>query len=132
MKWMLFFQTPYDTIKYITDELEDYTSLTYTKFMEHVYANINVKDSLNFRDEVDKFKTIFLDCETGDWSVKKRETNPADINFKNILKLNPELNQVEEVNKKSELETLIEARKATMEPYYDKRRKDNDYLNRYK
>lgn len=129
MNWIIFFQTPFNRIKYITNELEDETLLLYDEFLEFIFRTVKVKDSLNFKEAIDTFKTIYLDCITGEWQIKRREIDPKDLSFQNLLKLNP-MPEIES-NDKTELEYFVQNKKSTLNEYYIKRRKENDITTRY-
>jgi len=86
--WILFVQTPYnnDMIKYITSELDEATYLSYYKFLEYV-KQYPVLNFTLFKKELDSFQTIYLNCKTGEWEIKKPVIN-TDVSFDELSKLN--------------------------------------------
>lgn len=90
-------QTPYDTVKYINDELTDYTSTTYNKFLIMV-MNLNPIDPNKFKDSLDSFDTIYFDVETKGWHVEKYE-HPLNFTSQQMYEFNPSDEIIEEGKK---------------------------------
>lgn len=129
MIWIIFFQTPYNRVKYITNELEDETSLLYKEFFDFITTTVKIKDSLKFKEALDTFKTVYLDCITGEWEIKVRQIDSKELSFQNLLKLNP-IPEVE-ANSKTEMDFFIQNKTAKLNDYYMKRRNDNDITTKY-
>ena len=90
-QWILFFQTPYDNdmVKYITNELNEGTHLHYYKFLKYLRKNFVVDNFMELKKELNRFKTIYLDCQTGQWEIKQPEIN-MDVSFDDLAELNPD------------------------------------------
>jgi len=99
MKWIMGFQTPYNMVKFITNEDGSPQALSYYKFLDFV-AQFKIKNSIEFIGNIDKFQTILLNCETGEWEVQKPELKTGT--FSDMLKLNPGKQEIEEENKKKD------------------------------
>lgn len=112
MKWVLFFQTPHDRVKFMTDETyPDYTTLQYRKFCESIFK-YPIKDPGKVQEHIDTFHTIFLNLETGEW----HQEFPDKIDsFEELTKLNPTEDEKKEQEKmKDEREVILTKR------YFDK------------
>lgn len=86
MKWIMFYQTPYDRVKYISDESEDTSSLSYAKFLEFLIPILH-KNYLEIKDHLDSFHYIYLDMETCDFKqiIPQRDHS---ISFEELYELN--------------------------------------------
>jgi len=126
MKWILFYQTVNDRVKYMTDETyPDYTSSAYRKFNDSLKALI-IKDRTNLQLELDTFHTVYLDTETGDWKRYEQEEQPAT--FEELLKLNPSLDELDKQNKE-EKNKEVNLTKSYIDKMWDK--KKSDLYSRY-
>lgn len=88
--WILFFQTPFDTVKYMTRDMSTYSSMRYFKFLEFVMKSFVVKQSSDLRTELDKFSTIFLNCKTGEWKTIPHKEFKATFEELSKLNIDPE------------------------------------------
>lgn len=86
--WIIFYQTPYNTVKYITSELDSYRFLEYYKFLEFI-GKYKINNYFEFKDFLDKFKIIFLNLETGEWEEKR--VPKKDFTFDNLVAFNNEI-----------------------------------------
>lgn len=87
MKWILFYQTPYDRVNFITDDNQDRSSLSYRKFCDSL-LNYNISDRGKLQIEIDTFHTVFLNIETGLWHVENPD-RVEDPSFDDLVKANP-------------------------------------------
>ena len=85
--WILLFQTPYDTVKYITSELNTTRSLSYYKFLDYV-SSFFVVDYYNFKLELNKYKTILINMDDHTWRIYEEDKKEATR--KELLELNKE------------------------------------------
>ena len=125
MKWILFYQTPYDRVKFITDENQDGASLSYRKFCDSL-TNYLIKDRDKFQAELDTFHTVFLNIESGEWRTEIPDK--IEGSFEELVKLNPN----PEERKKQEEERSN--REVTLtKNYFDKKWDDKklDMFKRY-
>lgn len=91
--WILLFQTPYDTVKYITSELSTPRILGYYKFLEYI-SSVFIIDYYNFREELNKYQTILVNLDDHTWSIYKEEIK--ETTFKELLELNKKEEEQEE------------------------------------
>ena len=89
--FLLCFQTPYDSIKYITNDMASPSHLSYHKFMDYIKFTIHVNFFSEFQDELDKFKTILINTDTHDWEIYEEEKDK--IGFKNLFDFNEKRNE---------------------------------------
>lgn len=122
MKYLIFCQTPYNSVRFMTNELQDYTSLGYKKFLD-MLMTLPCNDYLAIRKHLDCFQTVFLNLETGEFKQLLPERGEAT--FEELVRIN----QVEE--QKSIQEQKTESSKSFLDSFA-KWRKQNDSFNRYK
>ena len=101
MKWVVFFQTPYNTVKYMTDELATPSVMEYSKFLSFLF-DLTVNDRISIREKLDQFKTILLFCETGYWEVRKTEEFNIETSFEELKSLNPTRAETKEKEKSTD------------------------------
>jgi len=94
MKWMLCYQTPYNVVKYITDNLDTTTFLKYEKFMELV-STFRLENKEIFRENINKFKTLYIDIEKSTWQLYEIEKEPAT--FDDLIDLNKKREEKKQV-----------------------------------
>lgn len=100
MKWVLFFQTPHNRIKYMTDETyPDYTSLPYKKFCDVIFK-YKIKDPNKVQEHIDTFHTLFLNLETGDWNEEFADQDQV-FSFEDLQKINPSEEEKAVIEKES-------------------------------
>jgi len=99
MKWMMLFQTPWDSIKFITNEDTNAQYLPYNKFMDFLNT-FKINDIGTFKDSINKFQTLLLDCTTGKWEIQHQQI--VEGSFEQMLKLNPGVQEIEEQKKKTD------------------------------
>ncbi len=129
MKWVIFHQTPYDRVRYITDELVEAESMSYRKFMRFIFDNgefypINYNQFLN---TLACFDTILLNCDTGEWEIKEPEFS-TDYTFEELYELN-EQRKEKEANRSKALSHRVknyinETWKLKRRGFNQRRRKD--------
>lgn len=88
MKWMLFFQTPQGSVAYINDSTPNVSYLPYYKFLEFLNRNFITQKPLQLKEELDRFRTIVLNCTTGNWEIKSK--TEKEVTFEELLDLNQE------------------------------------------
>jgi hypothetical protein len=119
ISWILFMQTPWNTVKFITNEDASYQVLNYYKFKDFLaqFKKTNLSD---FNKSLDSFQTVFLDCTTGEWKVEKSEIKEAS--FDQMLKLNPGKEELEEEKKKTD---PLLRKKNFLDNFFKGRKKQN-------
>ena len=86
-KWIVCFQTPFNCIKYQSfDGSIKYPS--YYDFLSLMMKN-HIKNPREFKKELDTFKTILIDLESGEWELVKLNKN-INVSFEELVKLNTE------------------------------------------
>ena len=125
MKYIIFCQTLYNTVRYINNEMQDYSSMSYNKFLIFLMSQrcTNHKD---IKSHLDSFHSVILNLESGIY--EKIEPEKTKATFDELLKLNPSQNKKEEQEKGSD--KLLE-KKAFLQNLFDWR-KQNDNTNRYR
>lgn len=125
MKWVLFFQTPHDRVKFMTDETyPDYTTLQYRKFCESIFK-YPIKDPRKVQEHIDTFHTIFLNLETGEWHQEFPDKIDS-FSFEELAKLNPTEDE------KKEQEKMKDEREITLTKKYFDKIWDNTKRNLFK
>lgn len=87
MKWILFYQTPYDRVNFITDDNQDRSSLAYGKFCDSL-LNYKILDKSKLQIELDTFHTVQLNIETGEWNTVNFN-NEKEFSFEDLVRANP-------------------------------------------
>lgn len=98
MKWIVFFQNANDFVQYVTDEMQSYSVLSYKKFLPFLMS-LNPINSTDLRSELDRFQTVFVNCETREWKVIEDESADVPTTFEEMLKLNPSEQELKEKEK---------------------------------
>ena len=129
MKWLLFVQTPYDTVKYITDELDSYLVVNYNKFRSVILEGQKIIDQTNLLFELDRFNTVFLNCEKGTWEVKKPELK-KDFTFEELAETNKAYKE-EPKKEKTKEEILLEKSKKYIDNFGKGKNDDKQNRNRF-
>jgi hypothetical protein len=93
MKWILFFQMSNNIVRYITPELDNYTHMKYDTFLE-LLSCYKILDYANFFDSLNRFVTIYLDIETGEWKIIKPEDKSFNVSYEELLTLNKKNDEV--------------------------------------
>ena len=117
--YLLCFQTPHDSVKYITHELASPIFLSYNSFIDYIQT-IFVFDYENFVKELNKFKTILIDLDTHRWEIYKEERKK--YNEKEIFEFNAKLEKEEEdkkVKKLNKTKNFIENKKNMIAKEYN-------------
>lgn len=92
MNILVCFQTPYDTVKYITNNLSSPTFLSYYKFIDYIQT-IFLYDYVGFKEQLNKFKTIMINLDEHSWEICSEQI--SDVSFKELLKLNEKKDEEE-------------------------------------
>ena len=121
ISWILFFQTPYNMVKFITNEDANYQILNYFKFKDFIFQ-FQIKNRGDFNKHFDSFHTVLLNCTDGSWEEIKQEIKESS--FSEMLKLNPGIQEIEEEKKKDP----ILKRKEFLRKFFDF--KKNSLLNK--
>jgi hypothetical protein len=121
MKWIMFFQTPYDRVKFRTDEFEEVTSMQYHKFVKFLYEGFFIKEREKLIDSLDSFKTILLD-KSGDFIVVSPELDLSKYSFDELFELNGK--KEDETNN---LDTAVEQSKRLIEQLWKKSKEKNPF-----
>ena len=100
--FLICFQTPYDSVRYITNQLSSVRSLQYYKFLAFI-SDIFVSDFTGFKNHLDKFDTILVDLDTHTWEIQN--TEKKKVEFKELFEFN-EKREEEEKENKSKYEDL--------------------------
>ena len=91
--WLVCQQTHYDAVKYQSIEgTLKYPS--YNQFLE-MMIKFNIRDPLNFKKNLDSFKTIYINLDTGDWELIDMKTRD-DWTYNELQSYNNRLKQREE------------------------------------
>ena len=98
MKWLLCVQSPYNSIRYITDELQEYSSHSYNKFLEMI-MNLKPFDPNGLKEAIDGFKTIYFDVNTHVWHIENYVLEENIFTSKQMHELNPSPEILEEQKK---------------------------------
>jgi hypothetical protein len=86
--WLIFHQTPYDTVRYRTSETDNNFSLPYNKFLTFLFENYRPVRRIELINELDRFETIVLDKDTGEWKVIIPEVNIENFSFQKLAEEN--------------------------------------------
>lgn len=97
-KWIIFVQTPYNSVKYISNELNDYSIMSYKRFFEMI-STFNPLNPNAFKEALDGFETVLLDCESRNWTIEKRDISEKNYTYQEMLELNSPDEILEEQNK---------------------------------
>lgn len=93
MEWILCFQTPTGGVKYFTSDLDNPTYLPFRKFLSYI-NQFNLMEFQEFQEELDKFKTIFIDVPQKNWEIYEVERD-QDISFMDLYSFNEQRKQQE-------------------------------------
>jgi hypothetical protein len=122
MEWLVLFQNPYNRIIFISSQNPDERdSLEYYKFLEFVNKQFVIKDFINFKDQLDRFKIIHI-IKEGTWEIVQDLEEFAS--FQDLYKINRE-SLKEEDKVISPTEIIVNKSKDWLNKIFDQRRKDN-------
>ena len=96
------FQTPYDSIKYITNELASPTFLSYNKFIDYIQT-LFVYNYYGFIEELNKFKTILIDLDEHTWELYVEEKKELPSR-KEMFEYNGKIEKEKEDKRKKKLD----------------------------
>lgn len=119
MRWILFFQTPYDRVKFRTDEMEETVSKTYYKFKDYLFQNFYVLDSKGILDALDSFQTVLLEKDSGKWETISPNYDKEGITFEELFSINNKNKETPETKD----ESLVKYGKATISNIWNKKKK---------
>ena len=84
MNMILCYQTPYDSVTYITDDILSPDYLQYSKFLDFVQPFIK-EDFAGFVKNLNRFYTLLIDIKKGTWQLyRKKQKEPT---FEELIKL---------------------------------------------
>jgi len=127
MNYLIFCQTPYDSVKYITNEMQEYTSMSYKKFVRFLMSQ-KINNYVDIQKQLDSFKTIFLNTITGEYKELLPDFNPK-FTFEQLVEANPPALFIKE---QAEVEVdPMQNKKDYLQKLF-RWRKENDYVNRHK
>jgi len=120
IKWMLCFQTMYDTIKYITDVQEIPVVVSYKDFLTLV-SKFNLIEPVKFKDSLDKFRTLYINIPKHTWE-NYVVRNDGNTSFEELSRLNPDaVIRNSEIDKNKE-KTILEKSKDFIENLTNKKK----------
>jgi hypothetical protein len=96
ISWIMYAQTPTNSVKFVTNEDNSYQILNYYKFRDFI-SQFSIQNPFDFYKALDSFETVFFNCETGEWKIEKPEIKESS--FEQMLKLNPSIQEVKEKEK---------------------------------
>lgn len=121
MKWIMFFQTPYNRVKFRTDEFEEVTSMEYHKFVKFLYQSFFIKEREKIIDSLDSFKTILLD-KSGDFIIVSPDLDLSKYSFNDLFELNGN-----KEDKKDGIDIAVEQSKRLIEQLWKKSKEKNPF-----
>ena len=89
VNWYLFFLTHYDSVKVSNNVLapDGTDSMSYKNFIKWV-TTLKVQEPFLMIESLNKYHTIFLDMSSKKWRIIEPQTNPEDLTFDNLSRLN--------------------------------------------
>jgi hypothetical protein len=126
MKYILAVQTPWDSVKYINDDLSDYSSHSYNKFLEMI-MNLKPFDPNGLKEAIDSFETVYLNVETKQWEILKYTPESDKFTPQQMYELNPSPEMIEEQKKN---ESIINRTKNFIDQFSKDRVNKN--INKFK
>lgn len=84
-KWLVCVQTNYNCVKYKTSD-GDTKYPQYQDFLLMV-SKYHIKNPSDFKKNIDSFKIIFINLESGDWEIVKMEEK-ENYSFEELLEIN--------------------------------------------
>ena len=100
--YLLCYQTPYDSVKYITNELASPTFLSYYKFIDYIQT-IFVHNYYEFEKELNKFKNILIDLDNHTWEIYK-ESEKEKPSRKEMFEYHEKLEKEKEDKSRKKIE----------------------------
>lgn len=122
MNWITFYQNQTDKIYFITSKNQERDFMKYYDFFTYINSEYKITDFFEFKDAVDKFKTIIL-YEDSTWEVIPETIQEAS--YEELLELNKQ-----DQEEKSSFEKYVDRQKVKLNQIFDFRKKD--LLGRYK
>jgi hypothetical protein len=102
MQWLVCRQLQNDLVRYRTNDMAHNSVMQYKKFINMVHE-LRIIDYVDFRDELNKFKIIFIDCIKHSWEIHIQEKE--DASFEELWELNREK---EEITKEDTMKNFIQ------------------------
>lgn len=85
MRYILCYQTPYNSVAYITDELMSVDFLPYSDFLS--YSSKYIKQNIEgYVSNLNRFYNILINIENGTWELYKKEFKVPTM--EQLVKLN--------------------------------------------
>jgi hypothetical protein len=117
--WIVLFQNKFGKIVFVSSlNPNERESLEYYKFLEFINNEIRIIDFVNFKDQIDRFKTIQL-TKDGKWEVNEPEI--CDATFNDLYAINGD---IEEQEQKSSTDLKVEQSKNWLNRIFDTRKKE--------
>lgn len=79
MKWVLAQQGLNDVIRFYSNEEQTVKSMMYKDFLKYL-AQFNIVNFQDLINMVNRFYTIFIDLDSGNWKLHLRHDEPATFN----------------------------------------------------
>lgn len=123
MHWITFYQNQSDKIYFITSKNQERDFMKYYDFLTYINNEYKIKDFFEFKNAIDKFKTIIL-YEDNTWEIIPEQIQ--DASYQELL----ELNTINEEENKSQFDKQVERQKLKLNQIFDFRKKE--ISSRYK
>lgn len=117
MQWICVYAGQNDNIYFITSKNSERDFLKYYKFFEFINKEFKIKDFIDFKDAIDKFKVVII-YEDSTWEIIHEETEQAS--FQQLYELNVE-NQ--DKNKETKFDKTLQNAKIKLNSIFDIRKK---------
>ncbi len=120
MKRIIFYQTPYNTVEFLTSSnSEEKDMMSYYDFLQFIYSEIKVQDINEFVLNLDSFKTILL-YDTGEWELIEEEQH--EYSFEEMYEAN-----VNKEEKKSTFDETLNKSKNYLNSLFSFRKQNRRY-----
>lgn len=122
ISWLLCCQSP-NNVRYITSELSYPVFLNYYKFLDYIHS-FNIQDFENFKNYLDRFHTILVDLQTGEWKLYEEKRKEAT--FEELWKMNAseiEIRQRQEQLKPGSTKPIVERLRSSINTFVNERHK---------
>jgi len=125
MEWMILFQNQNNRIVFVSSiNSEERDSMMYYKFFEFVTNEFNLKNFVEFREAIDRFKVIYL-IKDGSWEIVQEDSGKPS--FAAMWQINGDSNIEQE---QTATEKLVDKSKGWLDSIFDHRKKNNLGFNK--
>jgi len=122
MDWIILFQNKNDRVIFVSSlNPNERDSLSYYQFFEFINKEFNIHNFLEFKNQLDRFKVIYL-LRSGLWEIIQLEEQEAT--FEELYKINGDSKEQEE---KSITEKTVDKSKIFLNKIFDFRKKEFNY-----